>query len=59
MGLQDIMYDLENTRDEKLDEVVEYFIKNPVAINASDIQRYFKVGWRRANRIIKQIDSGM
>jgi len=59
MGLQEIQDELENTRDEKLDEVIDYFVKNPIAINVSDIQRYFKVGWYRANRIIRQIDRGM
>ena len=59
MGLKEIQDELENTRDSLLDDVISHFNYSEKEINVSDIQRTFKIGWYRANRIIRQIDNGM
>ena len=59
MGLKEIHEELENKRDDLLDEVIEYFVTQPKQMNVSNIQRYFKVGYFRANRIIRQIEHNM
>ena len=59
MGLKEIHEELENKRDDLLDEVIEYFVTQPKPMNVSNIQRYFKVGYFRANRIIRQIEREM
>ena len=59
MGLQEIQDELENTRDSLLDDVISHFNYSEKEINVSDIQRTFRIGWCRANRIIRQIDNGM
>ena len=59
MGLKEINEELENKRDDLLDEVIEYFVTQPKQMNVSNVQIYFKVGYFRANRIIMQIEREM
>jgi len=56
MGLQQIMDDLENTRDPKLDDVIDYFKNSDKEMTISNVQRFHKVGYMRASRIIRQIE---
>tara|TARA_R110002012_G_scaffold290275_1_gene483850 strand:- start:787 stop:1062 length:276 start_codon:yes stop_codon:yes gene_type:complete len=55
MGLQEIKDDLENERDTILDRVIEFFEDSDKEMTVSNIQRYHKVGYARAHRIIRQI----
>ncbi len=56
MALNEIIYDLNNTRDSLLDEVIKYFKNSDKELSVSNIQRYFKVGYFRGQRILKQVE---
>ena len=55
MALKEIMNELENTRDELLDDVISFFDNSEEQITTSIIQRKFQLGYYRANRIVRQM----
>lgn len=55
MGLKNILEDFENEKEPRLDEIIKWFKKNEIGITVSVIQRNFQMGWRQANRAMRQI----
>ena len=55
MALKEIIDEFENEREPRLDEIIRWFKSNDTAITVSVIQRQFSMGWRTANRALRQI----
>lgn len=57
MALSEIINELENTKDELLDDVISFFDNSEQQITISIIQRKFQLGYNRANRIARQMEN--
>jgi DNA segregation ATPase FtsK/SpoIIIE-like protein len=59
MALKEIMAELENTKDELLDDIILFFENSEKEITTSIIQRKCQIGYNRANRIIRQMKTAL
>lgn len=55
MALEELLSHEENMKEPRLDDMIEFFENNEHPVSIGVIQRYFRVGYRRAVRAKNQL----